>query len=226
MSWIAFTITDTRWDDELNSSPASAAASVASGRRGSKASTSSYLPSPTSSDSTATSCSSRGTQSAKDKNAEKKPADLYALQIEQRVRELYAAHEGLCFLLAGAQVGVDNLEPLEADKLAASFRGNVDVAHPAFAGHSFGAATVMRALEAPPAGYAPLTLRGVIALDHWWEPFAKLARRPPVRDPPPVLAINSQQYTQDEKQWSDILRNCRDVRAALVTVLGSNRECS
>lgn len=151
--------------------------------------------------------------------------DLYALQLDQRVRELYATHEAFSALLSSPSdmVHVDGLSPAEIVTWASSLAGNVDVSSPALAGHSFGAATVIRALEAPPDGFAPLSLRAAIALDHWFEPFPKLAHRPSIGRAPPVLAINSQEYTQDEGQWGDVLGCCRDIGAALVTILGTNR---
>lgn len=151
--------------------------------------------------------------------------DLHALQLDQRVRELYAAHAAFTALLAdpsGIQVG--GLSPTQSRAWAATFPGNVDTEAPALAGHSFGAATVLRAVESPPADYPPLRLRGVIALDHWFAPFSKLVRPPRAPEGlPRVLAINSQEYTEAE-QWPRVLDHCKDLGAALVTILGTTRE--
>ncbi len=139
------------------------------------------------------------------------------------MRELYAAHEAFVSLLSDSAGPVDGLSASDAKAWAASFTGHVDTARPALAGHSFGAATAFRALEAPPDDYTPLRFSAVLALDHWWDPFPPLGPRPPIVDPPRILAINSQEYTQ-AAQWPQILQSCRDARADLVTVLGTNRE--
>lgn len=149
----------------------------------------------------------------------KTEADLRALQLDQRVRELYAAHAALSALPSAS---VDGLDEAGARTWAAAFASGVDTTRPALAGHSFGASTVFRALESPPPDYAPLPISAALALDHWWEPFPPLGTRP-APTPTPTLAINSQEYTQ-APQWPHILADCRSSNATLVTIVGTNHE--
>ncbi|BEI79674.1 hypothetical protein CcaverHIS002_0102030 [Cutaneotrichosporon cavernicola] len=150
----------------------------------------------------------------------KAEADLRALQLDQRVREVYAAHAAFS---NPSNWKVDGLDEAKRPKWTASFAEQVDSSRPALAGHSFGASTVFRALEAPPDDYKPLDVSAALALDHWWEPFAPLGDRPPIVDPPPILAINSQEYTL-ASQWPFILEDCQKAQASLVTIIGTNHE--
>lgn len=152
--------------------------------------------------------------------------DLRYLQLDFRVREVYEAYATFKRLLSNDPTVI--VEQLAADKRAAfvsSFANRVNWDDVRIAGHSFGGGTAMHLLQTPPPGsYPPLNVTYCVALDPWTEPYGQMQKRTgfeiPDKKYPPILSINSDEFTNKEPMFPLLLDTSKRMGAALVSMVG------
>ncbi|WFD36343.1 1-alkyl-2-acetylglycerophosphocholine esterase [Malassezia cuniculi] len=113
-----------------------------------------------------------------------------------------------------------------ASEFLKTFKGKLDVAHPAIAGHSFGGATLLELLRTDQKDF-----KYGIVLDPWVEPVLDPHNNPNIRGKlrTPIYVINSEAFTMWRSLYSklhrimhDAIQSNPDNRGWLMTMCGTN----
>jgi len=152
---------------------------------------------------------------------------LRGLQLDFRVREVYEVYEVLKEIAAGtADAMVDGMMVEQERTFFSQLRDTLNLDNVNVGGHSMGGGTTFRLLQtAPPDGYEAMPVKHAISLDPWLPPFEFADERPKNKGPfPPSLSINSQEYTEWEPHFSQVVEASKAMGASFVTVPGMTRE--